>query len=217
MAESLASELQRIERERYDILAQGLETRIEEALIDLEAAAQGVSRADLLQQVYADVSEPSEADIDAVYEARKARINRPKEEVAPQIRNYLQQQSRQNAYNFYLKGLKERYEIRRFLEPIRAEVGEGNGPSFGPEGAPVTIVEFSDFQCPYCQRLAPTIDRVKQTYGDQVRIVFRQFPLPMHADAQKAAEASLCAAERASSGRCTTRCSRTSGPWASRS
>jgi len=194
--EALAAEFQRIAQERHEILERGMEEAIDGALLDLDAAAQGISKDDLLERISADVSVPTEADIEAFYEARKARINRPKEEVAGQIRNYLVQQSQQGAYSLHLKGLKERYEVRRFLEPIRFEVGEGGGPAMGPEGAPVTIVEFSDFQCPYCQRHAPTIDRIKQSYGDQVRVVFRQFPLPIHDNAQKAAEASLCAAEK---------------------
>jgi len=60
----------------------------------------------------------------------------------------------------------------------------------------VTIVEFSDFQCPFCSRLTPTIKQVEQKYGDKVRVVFRQYPLPFHQNAQKAAEASLCALDQ---------------------
>jgi protein-disulfide isomerase len=193
--EDLAAQLMTVNRERYEILAAGLETAIDEALLELEAVAQGVGQAEMLEQVYAEVVQPSEADIDAFYESRKSSINKPKEEVEGQIRNYLRQQSRKNAYNYFLKGLKDSYEVERFMDPMRAQVSVGQGPAAGPADAPVTIVEFSDFQCPYCQRLAPTIDQVKSNYGDRVRVVFRQFPLPMHKDAQKAAEASLCAAE----------------------
>lgn len=193
--EDLAAQLMTVNRERYEIIAGGLETAIEEALLELEAAAQGVAQEELLEQVYADATQPSEADIDAFYESRKSSINKPKEEVAGQIRNYLRQQSRKNSYNSFLEGLKDSYEVESFMEPMRSQVSVGEGPASGPADAPVTIVEFSDFQCPYCQRLAPTIDQVKNSYGDRVRVVFRQFPLPMHKDAQKAAEASLCAAE----------------------
>ena len=57
-------------------------------------------------------------------------------------------------------------------------------------------MEFSDFQCPYCSRLVPELDQVVQKYGNQVRLVFRQFPLTMHPFAKKAAEAALCANEQ---------------------
>ncbi len=192
---NLASELMEVNRQRHEIIEQGLEDVIKETLLEIESQAQGMPKAELLEQVYADVSQPSEADIDAFYKSRKGRIDKPKEEVAGQIRNYLLTQSRQNSYDSYLEGLRERYEVESFMEPIRSQIAAGTGPSVGPMDAPVTIIEFSDFQCPYCQRLAPTIDQVKTAYADRVRVVFRQFPLPMHKDAQKAAEASLCAAE----------------------
>ncbi len=83
---------------------------------------------------------------------------------------------------------------RRLLRPIvqRKEV-EAIGPARGPANAPVTIIEFADFQCPFSARFAPTLDQVCSKYGANVRLVFRQFPQLFHAFAAKAAEASLCA------------------------
>ena len=78
-------------------------------------------------------------------------------------------------------------------EPGRVEVSADDDPSIGPDDAPVQIIEFSDFQCPYCARAVPTIKQVIDEYGDQVRVVFRDFPLNFHANAQKAAEAGECA------------------------
>jgi protein-disulfide isomerase len=74
-----------------------------------------------------------------------------------------------------------------------ANIAKGKGPSFGPEDAKVTVVEFSDFQCPFCSRAATVVDQVKEKYGTRVRFVFRQFPLPMHPNARGAAEAALAA------------------------
>lgn len=80
------------------------------------------------------------------------------------------------------------------LDIVRVPVA-ATGPSRGPQTAPVTIVEFADFQCPFCARLQPTLEQLIAKYGDKVRLVFRQFPLQFHTHAQKAAEASLCAWE----------------------
>jgi len=73
------------------------------------------------------------------------------------------------------------------------KVEPGDGPSFGSKNAPVTIVEFSDFQCPFCSRVVPTLKKIKETYKDKVRVVWRNYPLPFHNDAKPAAEAALAA------------------------
>jgi protein-disulfide isomerase len=68
-----------------------------------------------------------------------------------------------------------------------------DGPSFGATDAEVVIVEFSDFQCPFCAQAARTAQRVKDEYGERVRFVFRQYPLPFHPHAHAAAQAALAA------------------------
>jgi protein-disulfide isomerase len=90
--------------------------------------------------------------------------------------------------------LKKQFPVKIFLDPVRTEVATAGFPSQGPDHAAVTIVEFADFQCPFCGGLFPTLKSVEKNYPDTVRIVYRQFPLTsIHPFAQKAAEASLCA------------------------
>jgi protein-disulfide isomerase len=74
-----------------------------------------------------------------------------------------------------------------------AKISSADAPSFGPADAKVTVVEFSDFECPYCSRAADVANKVKEKYGDKVRFVFRQFPLSFHQNAHVAAQASLAA------------------------
>ncbi|MBX3274686.1 MAG: thioredoxin domain-containing protein [Sandaracinaceae bacterium] len=80
----------------------------------------------------------------------------------------------------------------RYVVPIPARV-----PSRGPAGAPITIQIFSDFQCPFCARVRPTIDQIVETYPSDVRVVWRHYPLPFHRDAMPAAEASVEVYEQA--------------------
>jgi len=89
--------------------------------------------------------------------------------------------------------LKKMEAANQPLAPALAASIANGGASFGPADAKVTVVEFSDFQCPYCSRAATVVDQVKEKYGTRVRFVFRQFPLPMHENARGAAEAALAA------------------------
>src|SRR5690606_3752535 len=83
------------------------------------------------------------------------------------------------------------------LEPLRIDVDAPDAPSMGPADAPITVVEFGDFQCPYCAGLEPTLDKIMKNYDGKIRLVFRQFPLEsIHPQAWKSAEASLCAREQ---------------------
>lgn len=191
--EAVSAQLRDLDRQRHTLMEQGLERAISDKLLEIEAASRGLDvQALLAVEVESKVTEVSDLEVDAFYEARKDQINQPKEAIADQIRNYLLTQRQQERFTAFIGSLEEKYPVRKYLEPMRVEVA-ADGPSTGPADAPVTIVEFSDFECPFCGRVVPTLERVKKEYEGKVRLVFRQFPLTIHPTAFKAAEASLCA------------------------
>jgi protein-disulfide isomerase len=181
------------QKNRHDLIENTLTSVVQQRLLDAEAAATGKTKDQLLADIKP--AAVTDADVDAFYEQNKAQIPRPKDQVAGQIKAYLEQQGQGKARETYFAGLQQKYPVDIKLEPVRVAV-DAIGPSRGPANAPVTIVEFSDFQCPFCGRLKPTMDQVLAKYGDKVHLVFRQYPLPFHQNAQKAAEAALCAADQ---------------------
>ncbi len=195
-----SDQFDQLEREylqrRHEILESELKKVVQDRLLDAEAAARGVSKDKLLAEIKP--AEVTDADADAFYEKNKARIppQTSKESVMPQIKAYLAQNGQQDARDKYFKTLEAKYKVDMLLQPMRVNVAANGFPARGPAAAPVTIVEFSDFQCPFCSRITPTLEQVVSKYGNKVRLVFRQFPLPMHPNAAKAAEASLCANEQ---------------------
>lgn len=195
--DQIRGQLAELDRQRHQLIERALAGRVDQALLEAEAEARGVSMGELVStEINSKVPAITDAEVDAYYEGRKQQINRPKEEVVDQIRNALTSQKSRGIRSDFLRSLRDKHEVESLFGPMRVEVAEADAPSFGPEDAPVTLIEFSDFQCPYCSRLVPTIEKVKEEYGDKVRIEFRQFPLErIHPAARVAAEASLCADE----------------------
>lgn len=195
--EANADQFKALDREYQQNLHQLMENSLEQAvqnrLLEAEATSRKVTKDQLLAEIKP--AAVSDADVDAFYEQNKAQIPRPKDQVAAQIKTYLEQQGQQKVRSEYFKTLEAKYKVDYKLEPIRVDVA-ATGPAKGPANAPVTIVEFSDFQCPFCSRLTPTLKQVEEKYGNKIRLVFRQYPLPFHQNAQKAAEASLCALDQ---------------------
>ena len=143
------------------------------------------------------VATPSDQDVAAWYQANQDRVRgAPLEQVRPAIRAYLSQERTQAARRAYLDQLKTRTPVAILLEPPRQAVKAENAPAKGPANAPIEIIEFSDFQCPYCLRANPTVKQVLDTYGDKVRFVYRNYPLGNHPNAWPAAEAAQCANEQ---------------------
>jgi protein-disulfide isomerase len=195
---ALRSELIRLEMERYQIMKQKLDELIAARLLRLEAAKRGVPTQQLEQEeIIAKVPPVSPEQVKAFYEANKNRIRQPLEQISPRIKAYLQQQEQQKQQRAFLKELRQRYPVTIALQAPIVDVDADDDPFQGPENAPVTIIEFSDFQCPYCRRVQPTLQRLLHEYQGLIRLVFRDFPLRnIHPQAQKAHEAAQCAAEQ---------------------
>ncbi len=186
-------------RGRQQALETALESVIEDRVLTAEAAKRGISKQDLLvKEVDNKVKETTPADVSGYYEANKSRIGRPLDSsLSAQILQYLKKENAKEARAAFLDRLKRDYAVTETLQPLRMNVDAPGSPSRGPENAPVTLVVFSDFQCPFCASVNNTLQQVLAKYGKQVRLVYRNFPLSqIHPDAERAAEASLCAAEQ---------------------
>jgi protein-disulfide isomerase len=116
------------------------------------------------------------------------------EQIRRQIADFLRAERQKEASEKLEQRLNQQRKVTVNLQPYRVQLDNEGAPAAGPANAKATLVEFSDFQCPFCGRFFPTLKQVEQNYGEKVRIVYRQFPLSnIHPNAFKAAEASLCA------------------------
>jgi len=169
-----------------------------EKLIDMEAKTRGTTTPELIdKEITSKIQAVTDADVVAWYNANPSRVQGAAlEDVKVPIRNLLTQQRSAVAYDSFVEQLKLKTAVRVMLEPPRQKIETAGSPSQGPANAPVELVEFSDFQCPFCLRAHPTVKQVLSTYGNKIRFVYRNYPLPNHPNARPAAEAAQCANEQ---------------------
>jgi len=197
LQKAIEAQLRELRMREFSLRSQALDDLIAQKLIEKEAAARGVAPAALLKSEVEDRATVSPAEVRAIYEANKGRFGSTVEaDALKQIETRLLPQRQRERRAAFVRELRQKGGVRVLLEPLRVPVEVAGRPIRGREDAPVTIVEFSDFQCPYCSRARPTVNRVRDTYGDKVRVVFRHFPLQIHPEAQKAGEAAACAGEQ---------------------
>jgi protein-disulfide isomerase len=179
--------------QRHQLIDTTLRNIVRERLLEEEAKARGMSTEELVQAEM-DKIEVTDEDVNQWYQQNRARLgSRTLEQVSAQVRQFLRQQKQEGIMDALVAELEKQNDVVYHLQPLRADIDVSDSPAQGSSDAPVTLVEFSDFECGYCGRLVKTLEDIKENYGDRLRIVFRQFPLQMHPNAQKAAEASLCA------------------------
>ena len=192
----LGAQISKLEEQIYALKRQRLEGIIQTRLLAKEAAKRGLSIPALLDaEVTSKVSPVTDQEIDTHYQANKSKY--PSDNYRQTIQSQLHNQRRGARQQAFLQELRAQASVVINLKPppvFRANVNIGGAPVRGSVNAPVTIIEFSDFHCPYCKQVQPTIARILSEYGDRVRLAYRDFPLDrLHPNARKAAEAARCA------------------------
>jgi protein-disulfide isomerase len=193
----IGARLNRLRTDEYNIRRAVLEEMIATKLIDAEAARRHVTSEDLFKtEIEAKITQPDVAEIEPIYDGVADKYpGMTKDQVLAEIAGGMRKQRLAARRAQYIKELRAAAGVKVNLEVPRVAV-KADGPARGSARAPVTIVEFSDFECPFCGHAVETLQMVQKKYGDNVRIVFRDYPLPSHRTAKRAAEASHCADEQ---------------------
>jgi protein-disulfide isomerase len=186
-----------IQEQIYDLRKKQLDTSINNILLEQEANKKGTTPQALFEfEVTAKMRKVTDEEIQKSYEENKARLAQPLYQARGQIVDYLQEQIEIEASTVYSEQLRKSAKMQMFLkvpDPPVLKIAIDDQPWTGAENAPVTIVEFTDYECPSCGRTAPVLEELVKEYGDKVKLVVRDFPLPQHAHAFKAAVAAEAA------------------------
>lgn len=188
---SLAGQLSKLEEQIYNHKRQKVDALINDKLLEKEAAKRKLRVPALLDaEITSKVGLVTEQEIEKFYQDNKAQIKGEQAQVREQIRAFLQNQKLAAKREEFLTSLRSQAKIVDNLKPppvLRVEVPVDGAPFRGPANAPVTIVEFSDFHCPFCRRVIPTLAQLESQYGEKIKLVFRDFPIEsLHPGATKA-------------------------------
>jgi protein-disulfide isomerase len=194
---AIGARLNRIRNDEYNIRRNVLEDLIATKLIDAEAARRHVTSEELFKtEIEAKITPPVLAEIEPFYDGVADKYpGLTKEQALAEIADGMRRQRIATRRAQFIKELRAAAGVKVNLEPPRVAV-KAEGPVRGSANAPVTIVEFSDFECPFCGHAAETLQQVEKKYGDNVRVVFRDYPLFSHRTAKRASEAAHCADEQ---------------------
>jgi protein-disulfide isomerase len=195
------------ENQLYEIKKNWVDSKAKPILFGQAAKEAGLSlQAWQAKEIDAKAGTPSDQEIDqwtprfAVRGSTTPPTDAQYAAMKKQAREYLTQQKRAQRENEVYQQLTQKYPIEMFFtKPEAPHINvtySPDDPMKGSKSAPVTIIEFTDFQCPFCKRSQDTIKQIEQVYGNKVALVERQYPLPFHNRAKPAAEAALCAKEQ---------------------
>ena len=172
-----------------------LDDLIDNRLLAEEASRRNIPLDQLLNtEVYRGVKDPTEDQLEVYYEGLDTQQSY--ESVREDVLEHIRELRRTKARAAFVANLRKEAKIDILLLPPSADVNLSATYENGARSAPVVLVEFADYECPYCQKVNPQIQQLKKEYGDSLTVAFKDFPLPMHHGSEKAAEAARCAGEQ---------------------
>lgn len=190
-----------LEEEVYRTKEQAINDYVDQKILEMEAQKQKLSREELLEKEVGTVAtkEVSDQEINDFLSSKGLSLN-DKRIKKDDVKEYLKFRQKFEKQQQYVAKLREAARVKILVaepEAPKMTVTTEGQPTWGSSKAPVTIVEFSDFQCPFCARAVPIIEKIKQEYGpEKVRFVFHHLPLPNHNRALPASLAASCANEQ---------------------
>jgi protein-disulfide isomerase len=177
----------------YEAQKKAVEEFVTEYLLESQAKKENVTVAELLKR-HVDstlAKDPSDESLRVYYEGLDT--TESFDAVRDKILDAIRQRRLAKAKTAYLDSLRRQVKIAALAKPPRAQITLKDTPVKGRTDAPVVLVEYADYECPYCQQIQPAIDKLAAEYAGKISIAFKDVPLPMHSNAQKAAEAAHCA------------------------
>jgi protein-disulfide isomerase len=199
LRDGIEDEIYEAEKKLFDVKLNKIKSLMMKKFMESDPRSKGLSNDEYLEKFIAKNVKVTNDDIEKLIKER----NFPREEVndmvKEKIREYITNEKKKLSVDQWMSEQMAKTSVEIYVsKPQRPvfDVNAGNGPSMGGKDAKITIVEFSDFQCPYCSQAAKTMKILKDKYKDKVKIVFRNYPLPFHNQAEGAAVAGLCAQEQ---------------------
>jgi protein-disulfide isomerase len=177
----------------YDLERKVVQSFIDDYVLEQQARKEGLTVSQLLDRhVNAAIAkDPSEEALRVYYEG--VDTNEPYDSVRGKILDALKQRRIAKARASYLQSLRSQSTLILRLAPPRAPISMKDVPVRGEPTAPVTVLEFADYECSYCQQIHPVLQRLEKEFAGKIAFAYKDYPLPMHASAPKAAEATHCA------------------------
>jgi protein-disulfide isomerase len=197
--EVVAAAVGPLQQQLFAVRKVALENLIVARLLETEARAQSVSVEEIRQRLTRGEIAVTRAQVEDAY-AQNASFfaSMSPDEARERLRLDLETQARMRNYRAGLEALRKKWSVvvNFVAPPLAAELDDGLSPAKGATKAAVTILEFSDFECPFCRQVQDTLKQITERYGDDVRLVFKHLPSEGHRNSLAAARAAYCAGEQ---------------------